>query len=303
MSFVSPFSWPKSLLLGVIAAGLVLTTPDEAVAQSPDGEMACAAAMGTQPEMSVTSSILRSDRGGWGGGAGVGGGQCRASQDDREVRPRRRVAAVSWDVTAPVGFSNPLPAVSQIEGTMGLQMALSRRGESGDYHFGFLGASLRAQLESTSDFRNQVLALGPEVQWTDPARPFLPSVAVFVGPAHVIRSGGVAATSDPPEEELRPYIADSSRLSLRGWWALPLPAGLALEADGAIHRGRSGVGTIGFSQIASPSSEELRVGLVWRRGSAAGTRIEAISLSHDRGRPPAAPYSGELWTLRVEVGW
>jgi len=295
MSFLSPFSWPTSVLIGVV----LLTTPGEAVTQSIDGEMACVAAMGTQPDMRITSSLLRSDRGEMGVGIGLIGGQCRASQDDREVRPRRRVAAVSWDLTAPVGFSNPLPAVSKIEGTMGLQMALSRRGESGDYHLGFLGASLRAQLESTSDFRNQVLALGPEVQWTDPARPFLPSVAVFVGPAHVIRSGGVAATMDPSEEKLRPYIASSSRLSLRGWWALPLPAGLALEADGAIHRGRSGWSTIGFSQLASPSSEELRVGLVWRPG----TRIEAISVNHFRGRPPAAPYSGELWTLRVEVRW
>ncbi len=304
MSFAYSFNWPTSLLIAVVGAGLLLTTPNPAVAQATDrsaGEMVCAAAMGTPPGVRITSSLLRSDRGEMGVGIGLIGGQCRASQDDRAVRPRRRVAAASWDLTAPVGFSNPLATVSQIEGTIGLQMALSRRGESGrdDYHFGFLGASLRAQLESSSDFQNQVLALGPELQWTDPARPFLPSVAVFVGPAHAIRSGGVAATMDPSEEELRPYIADSSRLSLRGWWAMPLPADLALEADGAIHRGHSSVGTIGFSQLASPSSEELRVGLVWRPG----TRIEAISLRHGRGRPPAAPYSGELWTLRVDVGW
>jgi hypothetical protein len=228
---------------------------------------------------------------------------CAQDFDTRRRFPRAFYRGVGIDGV--VLFDDlRVPPNLQLSAFAGLSVSLSERAppdpdapldEAESYRFdrGVLGVGGRVQYEASEDLDEQALVAGAQLRWVDANRPWFPSTVVALD---VVR---------PTSSEVRELVGLDDdvhgRASVRGYWLLPLPGPLELEAEGAWFW------TFGLDRALEERGWDSGPFLAGEVAAAVGRSLgpavlEEVFVGYAWGQRPTAGDREEAWTVGVQLG-
>jgi hypothetical protein len=258
-----------------------------------------------QRRVRVAPALLQDDEGDRALGVRASAGVCRIQHDTRADFSRSAFWEGAVDATVPLSRLR-LPQAMEAGVGGGLSVSLARRApldldadpddpDQGfwDFNYGFLGMGARAGYEADAVWDEHGWVGGAELRWTDPARVLLPSVVVGLQ--------GVRPVGSRLRDGLGVEREAHGRLSLSGYWRLPLPGALELAMD-AGHFRNWGLHSA-LEDVGLDSGSHLAGELGWRLGRPIGPlRLDALFVGYAGGRPPTAIAGRRAWTVGVELG-
>ena len=253
----------------------------------------------------VGPAVFRDDDEKWALGARASAGVCRIEHDTRADFSRSVFGEGAIRATVP--FSDlRLPQGMEARLGGGLSISLARRApldldadpddpdaDFWAFNYGFLGLGAHLGYEADAVWDEHGLVGGAELRWTDPRRSFLPSVVVSLQGVRPV--GSALRESLDLERELH------SRLSLAGYWGLPLPGPfeVALEAGHFRHWGLDGL----LVDAGIDTGTHLATEIGWRVAQPMGPlKLDALFVGYTWGQPPTSISEREAWTFGLEIG-
>jgi len=283
---------PAALLLAV--AGIVLATP--AAAQTtcaiPDSRYEVAPAYLDDTEGDRSLAVAMSFT------------SCRAAYDTRPRLPRARYLGLHAGGTIPF-TSLAVPPHLEARASYGMSFCLCERApddpmapldEAPDayaFHHGYLGLGARAQYEASNDLDEQGIVGAVELRWVDPTRWMLPSTVVSLE--------AVKPTKSEVRDALGLERAAHGRVSVRGYWLVPLGGPLSAEIEGAYFWSLGldeGLTAEGFDEGPFLAGE-LMLGLDRAVGR---LLIESVFIGYAHGRRPTAGEETRAWSVGIALG-
>lgn len=228
---------------------------------------------------------------------------CRQTFDTRRRFPRAFHRGLGFDGT--VVFDDlRVPPDLQLSAFAGLSIQLTERAqpdrdapldEAESYRFdhGILGMGGRVQFEASEDLDERAFVAGAQVRWVDVNRPWLPST--------VIALDLVRPTSSEVRDLLELENDVHGRASMHGYWLIPLPGPLELEATGA-HFWAFGLAELLEEQGWDDGpylAGEVGVAVDWPLGPLS---LEEVFVGYAWGQRPTAGDKEEAWTLGLQLG-
>jgi hypothetical protein len=281
-------------VLFAMAAGLGLAVPAAAQTDcaTPDARYAVAPAYLDDTEGDRSLGVVTSLS------------SCRAAYDTRPRFPRARYLGLYAGGTIPF-TSLAVPPHLEARASYGSSICLCERApddfqapldEAPDayaFHYGYLGLGARIQYEASNDLDEQGIVGAVELRWVDPSRWILPSTVVSLEAVKPTRSG--------VRDDLDLERAAHGRVSVRGYWLVPLGGPLSAEIEGAYFWGLgldAALAAEGFDGGAFVAGE-----LVFGVDRAVGRLlVESIFVGYAHGQRPTAGEETRAWSVGVALG-
>lgn len=227
-------------------------------------------------------------------------------RESADTRPRfPRVSFLCVDVNGTAPFTR-IRVPQNLEGSLrfGASFSLSERAppdpdadldaaESYLFDYGVLGLGGHGAYESDTELDEQAVVGGGELRWVNPNWPILPSIVVTLD--------AVLPTRSEARDTLRLGKDIHGRLTVRGYWLIPLPARLELELDAGWFR------AFGLEEVLEAQgwdegpylAGELGLDVGWAVGP---TVLDELFVGYAWGQHATAGEERKAWTLGLEVG-
>jgi len=229
---------------------------------------------------------------------------CRAAYDTRPRLPRARYLGLHAGGTVPF-TSLAVPPHLEARASYGSAICLCERApddprapldeapEAYAFHYGYLGLGARVQYEASNDLDEQGIVGAVELRWVDPSRWILPSLVVSLDVVKPTRS----EVRDALDLERDAH----GRVSVRGYWLVPLGGPLSAEIEGAYFWGLgldAALAAEGFDGGRFLAGEMI-LGIDRAVGR---LLIESIFVGYAHGRRPTAGEETRAWSVGVALG-
>lgn len=231
-------------------------------------------------------------------------GWCDQQFDTRRRFPRALYRGVGFGGSIPFDDIR-IPRNLELSAWTGMSFSLSERTPPDPqapldeerpaylFDYGVLGLGGHVQYESSEDLDEQAAVAGAQLRWVDPNRPLLPSTVLTLD------------LVKPTRSEVRDTLGLAQdvhgRAAVHGYWLVPLPGPLEVEAVAAWFL------TFGLQEVLEDRGWDAGPFLSGELGVAVDRRLgplvlETLFVGYAWGHRPTAGDETKAWTVGAALG-